>query len=423
MKVERHERVSRRADGRSRRQIRTVAIILFCVLVEAFCLHELVHLNIWPYNRWLTQTVSAVAEGRPVPPDNSGPIDYRMLWSVGRMAEQGRAAQAYDYPTLLKFEEKTRSKSSPWIYPPTVIPLTFFTFIASFGAGFLLWTIFLSLLSCWILRSASVPWTIIAATIVSPAALWSDTLGQFGLISGSLLVASLLSASRRPVRAGIFAGFLTMKPQIGLLLPVVFLARRNIRAIVAATLVFLGLVAVSLLLFGAGAWHAYLTSGLAMAHAILVKIKGNFGLYGGISVFWSARTLGLGVPESYGLQVMAALGAMIWCWRAWRDPQAAPLPRVALTMCLATFISPYGYVYDLCAYSVGIALLAWDRGKLTATDVLLWAVPIPAYILSIVFHVLVTPAIILLAAFCARRQMRRNGAGRAPEQFAVQASA
>lgn len=404
-----HRGEDRRADTHSRRRrFRIAAMILLFVLVEVICVIDISSTDIWPYNHWLGQTVATLAAGRPVPPDNKGPWDFRMFWSAGHLAATGRAADAYSPSEFQKFETEHKATSDQWIYPPTVMLLSYLTSFVSFGAGFLIWTLGLNLLSVLVMRGVGLGWLIIVATLMSPAALWSDALGQFGLVGGALFLASLMIASRRPVRAGLYAGLLTMKPQIGLILPVVFLAQRNVRAIVVAVLVFLVLVALSLLAFGGEVWRAYLTEGLASAHAIVVSTHGNAGMFSGISVFWFTQKLGLGLPVSYGLQVAAAFGAAIWCWRAWSDPLARPLPRVALTTCLASFVTPYAFIDGLCAFTAGIGLLVWDRGYLRPYDAVLWIFPLLGFNLSVLYDLPVMPPVMLLAAVYAHRQMRRT---------------
>ena len=63
-------------------------------------------------------------------------------------------------------------------------------------------------------------------------------MGQFEVMTNTLLVAGLLTIHRRPASAGIWLGLLVLKPQTGLLGPVVLLARRDFKGLA----VFAGVV-------------------------------------------------------------------------------------------------------------------------------------------------------------------------------------
>ena len=86
---------------------------------------------------------------------------------------------------------------------------------------------------------------VLLALLVSPASLLTLVTGQTGYFTAALLLFGLAILPRRPVLAGIAFGLLTLKPQLGVLLPVFLLARRDWATIAAATITALGLVAAS----------------------------------------------------------------------------------------------------------------------------------------------------------------------------------
>lgn len=390
------------------RRLRLWALVLFCLVVEATALGVQAQTQYVGNIPWFEKLVIALRSGREVVPANDGPPDYRMFRSVAELMAHRRSDDLYAPARFQHFEETIRMKSDSWIYAPTVIPVTVFARFSDFGRGFLIWTALLTLASVLVLRGAGVPWLVAGATLFSPAVVWNLYLGQLGLIAGALFVASLVWTTERPAVSGIAAGLLTMKPQAGLLLPVVYIARRRVRAILVALVTFALLVALSLVLYGSGIWMAYLREGLAAAHEILLLPFPTVNEAFGASIFWMARSFGFGVTGSYVAQVVGALIAGIWCWIAWRDPGAASWPRIALTTCLATFVTPYAYVDDLCAFSLGIALLAWHRGHVRPADLLFWIWPAFAFISVLILHVLITPLVILGAAIYAHMEMKRD---------------
>lgn len=401
-----------RGQGSIGRRLRLWTLVLFCLVVEATALTVQARTQYVGNIPWFEKLVVALRTGHDVVPANDGPPDYRMFRSVAELTAQRRTAELYDPVRFGRFEEGVGMKSDSWIYAPTVIPITVLARFGDFGRGFLIWTALLTLISVLVLRGAGIPWLVAGATLLSPAVVWNLYLGQLGLIAGALFVASLVWTTNRPTASGIAAGLLTMKPQAGLLLPVVYIARARFRAILAAVVMFATLVALSLSLYGPGIWMAYLHQGLATAHKILLLPFPTVNEAFGASIFWMARGFGLGVTGSYVAQAAGAMIAGLWCWIAWRDPGAAPWPRIALTTCLATFVTPYGYVDDLCAFSLGIALLAWHRGRVRPADMLFWTWPAFAFISVLTLHVLITPLVILGAAIYAHAEMKRDAPGR-----------
>lgn len=386
--------------------------IILALLVAAFALYALVRTQIPERGEWYRHVVSETIAGHPVPPGANAPGDFYLFWSQERMAWSGYARGTDNYSTLRQAQRHPSTWPGAWPYPPPTIFLTLLTRFGSFGESFLIWTGTLIFLSIFLLARAGIPWPVIFATIISPASVWNMSLGQLGLISGALFVATLAWAINRPVKAGIGAGLLVLKPQAGLLLPIVFLARLRFGAILIAAATIAALAAVTTARFGIGIWATYLRHGTHGAYALLVGPAQHNNHLWGVSVFWMARSLGLNVPSSIICQVTASLVAVIWCGWAWRDPSAAPLPRIALTTCLAMLVTPYAYVDDLCAFSLGVALLAWNRGNLRFGDLAFWAWPAFSGYFTGVYHLELAPVVILVAALRAHIEMHDVTPGR-----------
>ena len=76
--------------------------------------------------------------------------------------------------------------------------------------------------------------------------------GQNGAFTAALLVGGLLAAPKRPILAGVLFGLLTVKPQLGILIPFCLLASRNWRAFASAAVTTVTLVLLTGLAFGFG---------------------------------------------------------------------------------------------------------------------------------------------------------------------------
>jgi alpha-1,2-mannosyltransferase len=258
----------------------------------------------------------------------------------------------------------------------------------------------------WLLRLAGLGWAMVALSVVCPAEWLSLIYGQYGGIIGCLVFAGLVLASRRPVAAGIMIGLVTLKPQTGLLAPVVWLGARRWRAIAVACITFGVLAAVPVLLFGSISWELFLRySGGMAANLVQAKFGQGYQLTG-TSVFWMLRSFGAGIFVAYMGQGIAALTAALAVYRLWRM-DIDKFVQSSLTMFLALFVAPYGFSVDMVGYSVGLAVLAERRGwRVSLIDGLLWLWPGYVAIVTQLTGVLLTPLVVVGAVFMGWRQLR-----------------
>ena len=143
-----------------------------------------------------------------------------------------------------------------------------------------------------------------------------------------------------------------------MLAPVALLAGRHIRAVIAAGVL---VVFMLLLIAGVAVWAPFFVAGRHAAQAILQAPFGIGYQQFGVSVFWMLRSFGLGLSVAYTVQIVSALIAAGLTWRLWRTEGDATR-RVALTVCLSLLVTPYGFTYDMTAYSAVLAMLAAQRG-------------------------------------------------------------
>jgi hypothetical protein len=337
--------------------------------------------------------------------------DFANLWSAGKLVRAGALDSIYSSHLFQVWKEHHFGAPlyrEDWIYPPTVlligVPLSFLPL----DFAYVLWDGVTLAVAVLLLRYAHLPWPVLIMGLAAPATWNSLVQGQYGTITGALVVASLLLAPRYPIRAGIMLGISTIKPQQGAIVPIAWLAARCWRAIVAAAIMF-GIMAVAATLwFGFHAWILFVTQSSAMARGLLEALPPQPYINHGVSVFWMFRTMGFSVTIAYVTQIIVALVALTFVYRAWLIPDADPLARMAFTVCLSLMITPYGFNSDMVAYSIAVAVIvAHNHWRLRLIDVFLWLWPAYLPVATTYSGVLFTPWVVGIAAFRSWKQIRR----------------
>jgi hypothetical protein len=249
----------------------------------------------------------------------------------------------------------------PHILPPWVTlvfyPLALLPYRASYIAWCVLILLLVGLAIGLLLRAAGLRGrAALLAAVAAAASLPVYVLllqGQSdGLMLAALAAAALAWTRLRPARAGGFAALALVKPQLMLLLPALFLARRSGRALAAFGAGCLLLVAVSLAVFG---WQACL-------EWIRILAPWAFAGGGGFAVDtqdqYSLRGLLqlLGLPLLAQLAVLVALllGLTALLWRSRADARL----QLALALAGSFALSPYQHAHDLSLLLVPGLLLA-----------------------------------------------------------------
>ena len=284
-------------------------------------------------------------------------VDFHEVYLAGRLALAGELARAYDPAAMAALQRSLggRDVFLPFGYPPPLALVLAPLALLPVGVAFLLFggaTLALFLVA---LRRLAGSWFWPALLATSPAVLIDLKIGQNGLLTAGLAglgVAAVLD--RRRARGGATAGILAaFKPHLAATLPVLFLLRRDGRAMVAAGLACAALWGLALVVFGTASAAAFVGS---LGFAGHFMAAGAFPLHRMASVF--AAALSLGAPASlalaiHGAGVLAALGSAVALARHLEDTRAA----AGLLLMGAAFASPYLYDYDLTVFGAGLALV------------------------------------------------------------------
>lgn len=207
-------------------------------------------------------------------------------------------------------------------------------------------------------------------------------------------------------------GLATIKPQFGLLLPVLLLATGDWRVIASAAATAAVLALLSAGIFGVQTWIDWLG---ASERAQVAMAYGQIG-YGKImSPFAALRLLGESMTVSYAVQGAVTLTVVALALEAsWRKAWTPGL--AALMLAGAPLATPYVLDYDLVILAFPMLWLAskglgegfrdWERCALATA----FAAPALARPLGLFLHVPIMPlAMMLLFAVIWRREATPSG--------------
>jgi hypothetical protein len=295
--------------------------------------------------------------------------DFLNFWMYGRAApapDPGLFYDAAEYNRAIQVLLRGDYPGINWSYPPSI-----FFLAAPFGqlgylTALLLWTLLSAAIFFSVARNYIADKRLLIALILSPAAVFCIISGQSSLVTAAVLVTIFAWLDRRPLAAGVLIGLLTLKPQLGILFPVMLIASGRWRVFASAAVTSLVIAGATALVFGPQVWIDFATKGLAFNNLVLAdpeRIATPFYP----TVFMNLR--GVDLPYSVAMAVQfcvsaAAVGIVAWAFRFRRD--ADPLMLMALFLACSVAAVPYMLSYDTLGLTFA-ALLLLGAGLLDAT--------------------------------------------------------
>lgn len=342
--------------------------------------------------------------------------DFLMMWTSGKMVNEGRPAEAYDYKKQSDVQRtalpwKQEAKDIPfyaWLYPPMFLIVAALLAYLPYLAALAVWQFSTLPLYLAAVRGIVKEKGAMMAALAFPGVFVNLGHGHNGFLSAGLFGGALLFMEKRPYVAGALLGLLAYKPQFGLLVPVALLAGREWRAIVAASITVSLTAAASCYAFGIETWHAFLES-LSLTRGFILE-EGPTGWEKIQSVFAALRMLGLGIAPAYVAQGIFALAAAVVVWMAWRQKDAG-LRGAALV--LGTLMAtPYVLDYDMVMLALPIAFmtaiglkggfLRWEKIILASA----WLLPLLSRITGKFIGVPLAPFVMALLLWAILRRLR-----------------
>ena len=289
--------------------------------------------------------------------------DFSNVWTAGLMANGGRSAEVWDWPSHFAVQQAIHGKSDVdlfgWHYPPPFLLVASGLAFLRYVPALVVWQL-ATLIPFAVMMQRLVPGRdILLLTFAAPVTLICLAHGHNGFLTALLLGSGLLLLDRRPLIAGLLFGCLIYKPQFGLIIPVLLVAGGHWRAIAGAFISAGALVALTLAIWGWPVWQAFFDS-MALTREIVIE-EGRTGWHKIMSPFAAARMWGSPIPAAWAAQLvftLAAMAAVAWLSRR-RD---APELRNALVCAAVVIATPYVLDYDLVVLLPALAWL-WIDGR------------------------------------------------------------
>ena len=289
--------------------------------------------------------------------------DFRVFWAAARLVLAGEPLAPFDLARLDGEYNVVTEGWMPWLYPPGYLYL-----IAPFGAmSYAVAFLTMTVVSVAAMALASGPFVaevkpFRAAMSLAPAYLPALVIGQNSLVWLAVLLAALASLrAGRAVLAGVIIGCLTLKPQLGLMIPFALVAAGQWRAIFAASLTAVSLAALPTLAVGLDYWPL-LAERLSEHGERMISLINELDLT--VGPFFLGSLLGLATPTAlalhWGVMALCALSVVLF----WRSDRIGFDAKVAMLMIAILLSAPYLWYYE-AAMMAAIGLFMARAGILT----------------------------------------------------------
>jgi hypothetical protein len=392
------------ADGSwlTRERVRTFAI--FSIVFSVLTLTYLVATSSGTLDRY----------GRPLGTDFSG------VWTAGRMALDGHAAQSWDWSAHYRAQRALHGQAVPffgWHYPPPFLLVATLLATMPYLVALAAWQATTLGAAAALVRRIIPGGTAMLAALGAPVVFVCLAHGHNGFLTGALLGGGLYLLDRRPFLAGLLLGCLIYKPHFGLLVPPLLLFGRHWRALLGASLSGALLAGLTLAIWGWPVWQAFIDS-LPVTRNVVIE-SGATGWEKIQSPFAMVRMWGGGIEIAYFVQAIATMAAIAMI--AWLAIRGQPATRNAAILAAALISTPYVLDYDFVLLGIAIAFLVADglkRGFLPWEKSLLalaWLSPFFARQLGALALIPLGQATaIIVLVLAARRAVMMDGAGPMP---------
>jgi alpha-1,2-mannosyltransferase len=286
-------------------------------------------------------------------------FDFLSFWSGGYLARTGSPVKAYDMHALFEASKLAIPNQVVyylWSYPPTyfflVLPFSWLRYLPAY----LLWSgIGLLFYAIVIYRLLPHPFAL-PILLAFPGVFINLMQGQNAFFITAFTGLGILWLERKPKLSGLSIGFLTFKPQLGLLWPLFLIVKKRWKVFIWALIGTIVMVGASVFFFGVESWRAFFEHIIVASRAIA---PGELPLAKMPSVFASLRLLGVGSDWSLAIHSLVALIVILFVLVIGFSEKNLFMAS-AVMVAGSLLIFPHLNDHDLCLLAIPIALIARD---------------------------------------------------------------
>jgi hypothetical protein len=217
--------------------------------------------------------------------------------------------------------------------------------------------------------------------IFAPATILTFAYGQTGFLTSALIIGGFRFAVRRPILSGVLFGLASIKPQLGILIPVALSSARLWRTLAAAGVTVLVLMLASSAAFGWSIWPLWLAQ--LVAHADWAATTKPQYMP---TIVANLTFLGVDLPVARAIQLAVAVAVAGIIWIYFRRG-VTNLGTSALLV--GTFLAtPYAFVYDMPMVTNAILGVLHDEGRMhrplsmPEAFILVWSLILPVLLVE-----------------------------------------
>jgi hypothetical protein len=338
--------------------------------------------------------------------------DFLNTWMGGRSMFSGGPAPWFDARTYAAALRDMLGPTYPetyWSYPPHVVLFVWPLGLMPYLFAYIAWCVIgiaLYLFAC----ASALPRERLLFLAVAPGVAVCVFFGQNGFYTAALLIGGLLALDRRPVLAGVLFGILTIKPQLGLLLPIILLLERRWATIASAAATVALLFVATAMLFGWDVWLDYWHK-IVPQQMWLTENAGGLMFSLVSSLFFGARLIYLPLGVAWAIQYAGsafAVAAVVWTYWKRRDANLS----LALFVTATFLFTPYILNYDMVMFGFVVALLR-DRPDNTMRDhwllLAVWSLPVTMMFAGAIWIPLAPVVLVMFACWLLRRLAQGEG--------------
>lgn len=273
--------------------------------------------------------------------------DFVAFWSAARETLAGNLTALYTpdglYDAFLKHRPDVAVEGLTWQYPPHASLLFSPIGYLPYEAAYAVWSGLGLGFFAWVMSTLGVRGRALIAVLATIPVLIVLNTGQNALFTAGLLLLAVFNAKSKPVLAGLAAAILTVKPQLGILLPFLFIAGGHWRAFAAAAIGSLLIWGGSVFALGRDSWTAFFEFLGVVSGSVS---EGDMPLYKMVNIYAAARLAW--VPEIAaallaGISYLAAILAVIWVGRRSDNPKW----QYGVVASATLLTAPYSMYYEL----------------------------------------------------------------------------